>query len=363
MRIIHPNKEQRTRLDVLANRIFLNSREGESMAAWFPGLYDEKNKNHIFAAQEKGALVTTLNWYDAMVKIGPALLSTGYIGGVCSDEAVRGKGYASKILIEVFQQMKREHISVCFISGDRNLYTRHGACIIGKRYDVRFQEGERCSRVKHLGPDELKKGASAVFGIHNLEDVCFVRSMRHTVEILEGISTHHHGMRGELYYTPQAYVVVKRPGRDGDLYFFDYAGKPDQVCSVIKHIIYENGCGMQGIVYQGDEALLDFAQRAVCGPMCGTVKIINAPLLFSQLGDLFCFAGLKDVSVFKANEKWVIRCGKTRATITEENLHYLVFGKNEISNIHQLFEEKKAPQGLEKVFPLRLPHIAGLDSV
>ena len=353
MKIQNPAKEELGKLDKLISGVFMKNTPDESMAEWFNVLLGEDNLKHINCIYKDERPVTAVNWYSSNIKCEDAVITVGSIGAVCCDENERGKGYADTLLKHSFEQMKKEGVAICLISGRMGIYFRNNAFITGKEYKFTFSEKEKSDRVIYIQSDEMSEYADIVYRFHGMRENRFIRSFEHTQKLLKGFGSPHHHLVCELYYTDNGYVIVevdKRAECSVDTFgVIEYGG--DDVVEILKHICFNTGKKLTGKIEYFDNDMLDKIKDTEEINLNGTVKIINPEILFIQLKFTFRRVGINGVNVKEADGKYIVYADGEQYPFDLEGLHSLVF------------EGKNAPEKLKNVFPIHMPIIDGLDII
>lgn len=353
MKIQNPTAEELDKLDKLVSGIFMKNTPEESMAKWFNVLLGEDNLKHINCIYKDERPVTAVNWYSSSIKSEDAVITVGSIGAVCCDENERGKGNADTLLKHSFEQMKKEGIAVCLISGRLGIYFRNDAFVTGKEYKFNFFEKEKSNRVVYVPNDEMYQYADIVYRLHGMRENRFIRSFEHTQKLLKGFGCPHHHHVCELYYTDDAYVIVdvdKREECENDTFnVVEYGG--EGIKEILKHICFETDKKLTGKIEYFDKAVINEINDVEECNLNGTVKIINPEILFKQLKFTFARAGLNDVNIKETDGKYIISADGESYIFDFAQLHSLVF------------EGENAPEKLKNVFPIHMPLIDGLDII
>jgi predicted N-acetyltransferase YhbS len=127
--------EELSALRTLEDTVF-RSPGTTSMFDEFPTLFAPENLDSVRVIAEDGRVVSTICYLARTVTIYGNQLKVGSLGAVCTYEECRGKGYATQLLEDSFEQAQREGVDVMLISGQRGLYKRAGCAIGG--YEVRY---------------------------------------------------------------------------------------------------------------------------------------------------------------------------------------------------------------------------------
>lgn len=359
MVIKNPTEEELVLVDNLATGVFMQNTPFESMAAWFECLLGKRNVKHINCVFEDDLPVTIVNWYSASIKSECSVITVGSIGAVCSDEKARGKGYANTLLLKTFEQMKKEGIALCFISGRRDLYLRNGSKVTGKEFSFEFDTKEKSEDVNHITGDEVCNHADIVYKFHSKKENRFIRSFEHTAEILKGFSCSHHNRSCELFYTDNGYVVadIDRKDLSAKPYIIEYGGK--DVLKIFRHICFITDKAICGRIERDDKELLAVINNVKAEEFLGSLRIMDIGLLFEQIKYKFRAAGIADISVSQNDDEFAIACNGESYYISEDNLYTLIF----TDPSEKLFKDGRMPLEFNDVFPLHIPKVDGLDNI
>lgn len=133
-------KEEFGKVIELINHVFRLSRGHKpTMQAEFPLLLNESNVENMIIINNGEKPVSTVNYMHEHILIQGVKVKAASIGGVCTYEEYRKKGYSSKILDKVEEKMHRENIDFALVSGERSLYTRRGFMQVKNFYKYTFK--------------------------------------------------------------------------------------------------------------------------------------------------------------------------------------------------------------------------------
>jgi predicted N-acetyltransferase YhbS len=135
-------------LRILEDTVF-RSPGTTSMFDEFPTLFAPANLERVRVIAEDERVVSTIGYLTRTVTIYGNQLKVGSLGAVCTYEECRGKGYATQLLEDSFEQARSEGVDVMLISGQRGLYQRAGCAIGG--YEVRYTLDQQT--MSHLPED------------------------------------------------------------------------------------------------------------------------------------------------------------------------------------------------------------------
>lgn len=355
-RITHPKDlAQLAQVCALADRVFLADKPQEHMAERYPALLGWDNRAHINLICEGDTPVTAVNWYPIQIKVGECVLTAGSIGSVCSDPAVRGRGYADALVKYTFAQMAAEGVALCLISGGRGLYRRNGAHEAGKRLRYHVEAGSPMEGAYCLPADRLTDGAPQVYALHSASRNRVLRGYAHTAALLAAQGYAHHHCVGELYGSDRAYALVWRNLAEPDapvLRVVEQAGEPAAVAALLGHIAAVTGKAVTGYVPWHEPALASHLPIAETLPYDGTFRITHPGLLMEQLAPRLMRCGKGPVTAEDCGEGYVLSADGQTAKMDGAAFYRML-----------LTDGADAPLGLADVFPLELPLTDGLDYI
>lgn len=350
IQIVHPTDEQYPLLDELSSRIFLSHKPGESMMRRYTSLMGKGNREHINMICEGGVPVSNVNWYSVQLKSAESVITAGQVGGVCSDEAFRGLGNAELLLLYSFFQMREEGVALAFISGDRSLYTRHGARHFGKEYHFMWDtpmDAALTVDIEAWEPENMVKAAGRVYRLHSESDTRIIRTFERVKEQLRGYAEPHHGYRGHLYASDFAYVVASiSDEEEKPIVVTEFGGMPEDVVRIFGCIVEKTGKRLEGRLAAWQKDAYYDLPLVKSTAMEGTVVLLNPVLLFRQLGARFRAAGLRDVALIPDGMNFRIFIDGKDFTMTEEELNEAIFMGDE---------------RFGTAFPIPMPSLSSMD--
>jgi predicted acetyltransferase len=169
------------------------------------------------------------------------------IGSVCTHEAYRQRGYASALIADALNKMKRDGMDFVMISGDRGLYRRFGCFKSGIVYlyndaslftDLGFEEKD--FEVIICNNNHIKDIAA----VYQKEPVRFWRSLEDFKILTKFFITppKYEGLQARIYLAtinnePLAYVAAFSLTKIKFLKICEYAGSRISVSNLIAHIL------------------------------------------------------------------------------------------------------------------------------
>lgn len=132
-----------------------------NMAEQFTLLFSKANWKHMFIAIDDGNIVSLVNYYSSLIRIGAVQIKAASIGSVCTNPEYRGRKLASRLLRLAEEQMSRENIQLMIISGAGGIYAEIGASLAGNDYEYLIEsenlEADPAYEIKKYLPDDFHK--------------------------------------------------------------------------------------------------------------------------------------------------------------------------------------------------------------
>ncbi len=106
----------------------------------YPHLYmpTEEALEWAYVIAEDGEIVSHVGVYPIESVTAGVRMTIGGIGAVSTSPKARGKGYMSKLLIHVVEEMRRIGYPVSWLGGDRQRYNTFGWELASPQYDLQF---------------------------------------------------------------------------------------------------------------------------------------------------------------------------------------------------------------------------------
>ncbi len=94
----------------------------------YPDLYRKEDAalEGCLIVEKHGSIVSHVGTFPIELKIGPARLLCGGIGGVATADAERGHGYMSQLMNRSMERMEEKGMSLSVLWGDRQRYSHFG---------------------------------------------------------------------------------------------------------------------------------------------------------------------------------------------------------------------------------------------
>ena len=173
-------------IEKLSNDVFRsNPADGKTMFAEFPDLFSVDNLENIRIIKVDDIPVSNISYTVRNVRISSSVISAASLGAVCTYEEHRGKGYATMLLNDCMENMRKQGVDVLIISGDRRMYTNAGSrhCGVSYRFNVnrKIDGSDKNITLTELSPENYPLIAKIYAG----ENVRFERSYDEFVKLLD----------------------------------------------------------------------------------------------------------------------------------------------------------------------------------
>lgn len=99
---------------------------------------DEENRRCYLVLECDGRIVSHVGTYPLGIRIGPARVSCGGVGGVATLPEERGKGHMTRLMHESLERMRQRGMTLSVLWGDQQRYSTFGYETCGVRYVMRI---------------------------------------------------------------------------------------------------------------------------------------------------------------------------------------------------------------------------------
>jgi predicted N-acetyltransferase YhbS len=108
----------------------------------YPHMYQptEESMSWAYVIEEDGEIVSHVGLYPIETVTAGVQLSIGGIGAVSTAPKARGKGYMTKLLTHIVDEMRRIGYPVSWLGGDRQRYNTFGWEMASPVYDLSFSQ-------------------------------------------------------------------------------------------------------------------------------------------------------------------------------------------------------------------------------
>lgn len=344
----------------LSKRVFK-----DNMAEQFLCLFHAENKDRMFVAVDETNVVRSLLcYYPSTVWMAGASIRVGAIGSVCTDEAFRGKGLASRLLRNAYETMAQEGIPVSIISGGGGIYEASGATLTGAMMECRMKApstNASLPKLRPVQPSDMKR----MWELNQREAVRFDRTLDEFKALFQGQTYPDTFATYPSWIIEQdgidaAYVVgVLEQGKD-ELGLKEYAGDRHALISSFAALLQESGKESVHFASVPGDTILE-AQNLQFQPMTQHASLrLNDPVAFFEaIRPLTNRWDLTDLHVSSDATGWKISdAGKEVRFRTIHELNRFVFGFWTPSKRRgsMLLQNK-----LSTIFPVRFPWTHNLN--
>ncbi|MFW5976743.1 MAG: GNAT family N-acetyltransferase [Bacillota bacterium] len=235
----------------LVNKVFRAPDMPLSMGKQFPLLFSEENVDNLYLAEnEEGKIISHNGIKKHNIMIYGHQLSFASMGAVCTDPDYQGQGIATKILNNIFENLKRENISLLTISGARSLYTRQGAVLTSgkKEYliDKTLEVNHNRNIKYYFDRNKVPEHINEITKIYHKEPVRYQRKRWEFPLLIEAMPAVH-----DVPYPPdyavlsmakdqeiQAYIIGYF--KDEQFKIIEYSGERSAVFKGLSYLQLEN---------------------------------------------------------------------------------------------------------------------------
>lgn len=339
----------------------------ESMFTRYPTLFALENLSNCRIVTDGKRPVAHVGYVVRDARIQEATIRLAHIGAVCTLEAYRGRGLASRLLDDCAQRMRKQSVDVVCISGARGLYLRWGARTVGKH--VRYLLDKRAVGRLRDRSVAIRLGglrqASVLARLYDSKPVRYLRSMDDWRLHLRCCNCENQYSVPLIAYrgtVPVAYVVCKHTShiRAPISKAGEWAGEPGYVLAVFAEV--PQLCEREDV-----EIVLDQIADAPLVAMLSakgfeattqgtgrTVKVLRPAVLFRKLRPILPDAA-RELQVIEGNSGARFQRGRTVLDLPAEMVARAFFGapENELDAVLGRAGELGAL--MREVFPVPLP--------
>ncbi|GGA43397.1 GNAT family N-acetyltransferase [Paenibacillus physcomitrellae] len=369
----------------LADLVF-RDHEQKSMGTAFPYIFAAEAPESV-GVYEDGKLAAFMGIVPARITVGPARLQVYSIGSVCTHEAARGKGYASRLLNQAISGMNAAGASLMLVSGDRSLYLRAGCRTFGemRQYVLApptdalhiLQSKMNSDSAYRTRPAEAKD-FSAMAGLYEQEPTHYDLSLYDLSRLIQAEPlascyklSHRTWIAERENGEAAAFAVIGVPYGEhvtAAPKVIEAAGEPSAILALcleamtdhgLKSLEFPVGLHRTALIQELDRS--GFASEARANE--GTVKILSAARLWQQLLPYLTAnnPGAARISVTSSADETSVTLlldGNPAAELTMDQFNALIFHQIPAADGFQLPEELQ--KRLKGAFPVPFPFTAGL---
>jgi len=269
---------------------------GHSMASDYPYFLREENFECLFICRDAERVVSHVGVLEKDVAYFGHRLKVGLVGAVATHPDYRGRGLATRALLEAFRRLKERGGHMMMISGGRGLYLRNGARPVGcfPEYVLQPLKATMASdlqlQLQRCGPED----APVLSAMHRLKPLRFIRSLEEwTLHMEKGFCMNH---PSEFWLAsrgaePVAYLIFRTYVEDGQSVgsVTEWGGRPDDAVRALVWLGRQSGLErVSWRVCPHERDLVAELERAggsqVATPtMRGTLRIVNFESLMDAL--------------------------------------------------------------------------------
>ncbi len=346
-------------------------RDGGEIASEYPLVFDERFSGRVLTAHTEEQVSSACAILSRDFVVQPGLrVKGGLIGSVATDEAYRGKGLATRVLVEAEAALQIEGCAFSLLwSQDPDFYLRRGYGPIGSEVDIVVTGDIAEALPLGEGIREMDdRDAAAVHALYQAHGSRVDRTLEETAALLDcpAMTKLVIERDGELL----AYACV---GRGGDFVntLHEWGGRTIEVLALVRELAQRAFDGApEGVepallmmAPSGASDVID-ALEALGAPMrasmLGLGKILDRAAAAEVLDRLIGSSGEVDLAEVEGAQRFRLRSGDREGLLDDEGALALLCGVPEVHEDVQGFLTEFGFEGAP--LPLQ-PFAWGLDSI
>ena len=284
---------RKARLEELPDLIKMVSRafqykEGNLVNRDFPLLYSPSNINNLLVMEEAGALLAHAGRSEQKLKLEGVILPVSGIGGVCTEHAAQGKGYATKLVEKLLEEAKAAGSALAFLWSDRpEFYQKLGFELVGRQWclDLQSEPLHKLAAATEVYSFTISSTRNddfftQSFSLLSAQDLGVARSFSDHRKLLSsaGCEIFSAWLGSDL----MAYMVLNK-GRDLQGYIHEWAGEAEALLSLLPHVAKAGAKFLLTPHFTPEEAPWIYRLEELGFPMeaqsMGMVNILNLSML------------------------------------------------------------------------------------
>ena len=324
-----------------------------SIAVDYPQFINEENLDRLRVIADGGKIVSHVGYVLRDVAIFGCTMTVGCIGAVASHPDCRGKGLATRVLHDAFECLRAEGADFVIISGDRGLYLRNGAALVGRYHKIKIEREElKEFDVPSIEIEEMKseKQVPPAVRLYEREPVRFMRLLKDWHFFLASHKCMDEWAKLHIMHVDgrAAYAVAAAKPVEKCLKIAEFAGDRKLFLGGLFHLVGKYGAdSVQLSVMDWDDAALNLLgglkYQEEEQAMSGTVRIMNFPQLVKKLGPRFKALAGPPVPAISASEE----DGDLLLAVGENTYRYDLARAAEM-----VFSGKDVPDALRGALPI-----------
>jgi predicted acetyltransferase len=367
----------------LVNLVFRTGNQLKpTMGIEFPLLLCEANRDNMRIITEDGHPVSDINYYPASIAVERSTVRVASIGAVCTHPDYRGRNYATAILDDVEDKMRREGVEVMLVSGSRGLYLRRHCVKVGGFYKALLKPNKEQRKDLTLTEIDSSNIREAVHLYHQ-EAVRYHRTFQEFIQFHKGATT----PWGNMYYKSYlihiggkaaAYMIVRFFTDTDRAEVREFAGDRGTVISGIYKMIQDNSLTECSLVSARNDVINILLEEKGIQlqhqDQQGTLKILNYPSLMNSLKSYmrqYLPDDRMDLLKFEETDgEFMMAAGEETLTIDSmELLGQLLFSQREQEPLtdalfrDELADKPRLRQILSTVFPIPFPWTGNMNFI
>ena len=372
VKVRNAKKEEFNEVINLINHVFRITRNNlPTMVEEFPLLLNKNNVDNMIIIKEDERLASTVNFLKQDILIEGVRIKGASIGGVCTHEDYRGKGYSSLILDKVEEKMYEDGVDVLLVSGTRSLYTRRSCSLVKSHYKYEFNKGIVSNELELISYDEnyLEK----ISRMYNVNSTRYERSLEEFKTLIKSATVAWGNFEYKKYIIKKeeniiGYLIIRIINREEKIgQVIENCMNPIYTSKILRNLLVE--LELKTIVYcvhkkdyfnlleDYDVKKIDYQQ--------GSLKVINFKSFMEKLRTYFDYhfksEFLKHVKFKENNGEYFIGFKNEEVKVKNINdLNKLIFEGN-IETLEGLEESLEIKNFLKEVFPIPFVWTANIN--
>ena len=342
---------------------------GHSMGSDYPYFLREENFAQLLICRDGDRVVTHVGVLEKDVCYFGHRLKVGMVGGVGTHPDYRGRGLATKALLETFRRLRERGGHMMMISGGRGLYLRNGARSVGSFPECVIEIAQTSEapdpglELRECTPED----APVLSAMYRLKPARFIRSLDEwTLHMAERFCANHASQfwlvrRGAH---PAAYLIFRTylENEQKVVSVTEWGGSARDAVQALVTLARQSGAQkVRWSTHRHERDLAAELERAggsqvAANTMQGTLRIVNFELLMEALSGYMAELLGEDVArdmAFKelAGESFSVRMRGQEALVTgHAQLAEFLFGGGRDA-LPEPIEEGPLKEALSAVLP------------
>jgi GNAT superfamily N-acetyltransferase len=141
MELRHPSPAEVTELTSQISSAFGYGPGEAGVERDFPQLYKPSNIKHLWVASEGGKVAAHAGFYPSLMRVEGIPLPVAGIGGVYTNEAFQGQGFATSLINRCCEGAHKEGAALGFLWSDKHeFYKKQNFHLVGRQWTIPFKK-------------------------------------------------------------------------------------------------------------------------------------------------------------------------------------------------------------------------------